>query len=94
MTTTSVTSTVPFDQATVGRFHWRVAIASATGSYADGYILGVSGIALATVQQTVEIAPVWVGLLGSATLFGLFFGALICGRLVDRFGRRPFYGPL
>ncbi|MFE3828505.1 MFS transporter [Streptomyces sp. NPDC059092] len=71
-----------------------MSIASATGSFSDGYVLGVSGIALTTASETIRIDDVWMGLLASATLIGLFFGALTCGRLVDKFGRKPFYGPL
>ncbi|MGW2650333.1 MFS transporter [Streptomyces sp. NPDC001393] len=85
---------VLFDEAPVMKFHWRVGTASATGSLSDGYVLGVSGIALATAAQSVKIDDVWMGLLASSTLIGLFLGALIAGRLVDRFGRKPFYGPL
>jgi putative MFS transporter len=94
MTMESPTRTVAFDDAPIQRFHWRVSTASATGSFSDGYVLGMSGIALATAAQTVRIDDVWMGLLASATLIGLFFGALVCGRLVDRLGRKPFYGPL
>ncbi|WP_275559113.1 MFS transporter [Streptomyces sp. 5-6(2022)] len=85
---------IRFDEAPVMKFHWRVGTASATGSLSDGYVLGVSGIALATAAQSVKIDDVWMGLLASATLIGLFVGALVAGRLVDRFGRKPLYGPL
>lgn len=70
MTTVSRPLTVAFDHAPVRRFHWRVAFATASGSFADGYVLGVSGLAIATVQQSVELSAIWLGLLGSASMFG------------------------
>lgn len=86
--------TVGYDTGPVLPFHRWMTLGSASGSFSDGYVLGVTGISLAVASDTIEISDTWQGLLGSATLVGLFFGALICGRLVDRFGRRPFFGPL
>jgi putative MFS transporter len=37
------------------------------------------------------LTPAWTGLLGGASLLGLFGGALIAGLMADRFGRRPIF---
>ncbi|MGH8918793.1 MAG: hypothetical protein ACRD0H_10765 [Actinomycetes bacterium] len=42
------------------------------GQFSDGFIIGI-GIASATT--TLGLTPLWVGLLGAATLTGLFLGA-------------------
>ncbi|WP_218834881.1 MFS transporter [Rhodococcus sp. ACS1] len=94
VTEETATRTVDYDAGPVLPFHRRLVLSASSGSFSDGYVLGVTGIALAVATDTMDISDTWQGLLGSSTLAGLFFGALICGRLVDRFGRQPFYGPL
>lgn len=38
-----------------------------------------------------DLSPTWYGAIGSATLFGLFVGSPIFGRITDRFGRRILF---
>ncbi|WP_196249862.1 MFS transporter [Rhodococcoides fascians] len=94
MTENTAVRTLGYDAGPVLPFHRRMVLGSASGSFSDGYVLGVTGIALAVATDSLDISDTWQGLLGSSTLAGLFFGALICGRLADRYGRRLFYGPL
>ncbi|MBB3666288.1 MFS family permease [Prauserella sediminis] len=37
------------------------------------------------------LTPLWVSLLGAATLTGLFFGAAVVGPIADRIGRRQIF---
>lgn len=69
----------------------RVALASCGGVFSDGYGLGIIGISLSHAPAALRLTPVWMGLLGGASLFGLFAGALLTGPAADRFGRRPIY---
>src|ERR1700733_13009509 len=82
---------VDYDETPLRPFHLRIAIASVGGVFSDGFGLGIIGISLGYAVPRLALTPVWMGLLGGASLFGLFAGALLTGPAADRFGRRPIY---
>ncbi len=91
VTESAVTELVSYDDAPLRLFHLRVAVASCGGVFSDGYGLGIIGISLSRAPPQFGLTPVWMGLLGGASLFGLFAGALLTGPAADRFGRRRIF---
>lgn len=71
--------------------HGRIAVASSVGVFCDGYGLGNIGLALSLAATPLDLNPLWTGLLGAASLAGLFGGALFAGPVADRYGRRPIF---
>lgn len=55
---------------------------------AEGYDLGVVGLAAPGIVKTFAITRTAMGSIASAALFGMLVGALISGSLGDRYGRK------
>jgi putative MFS transporter len=83
---------VDYDEAPLRLFHLRVAVAASGGEFSEGFGLGIIGISLSRAAPQLGLTPVWMGVLGAASLASLFAGALLAGPIADRFGRRPLFG--
>jgi len=84
-------TTTAYDDMPLTRFHLQVAVASTGGVFSDGFGLGIIGIALTLAGTPLRLTPLWLGLLGGASLAGLFLGALLTGPAADQYGRRPVF---
>ncbi|WP_028694768.1 MFS transporter [Pseudomonas cremoricolorata] len=79
------------ENSPVSRFHRKLLLACCGGPFLDGYILSLIGIALVGFAQDISATPVQTGLIGAASLLGIFFGATVFGALTDRIGRETMY---
>ncbi|MDV7453955.1 MFS transporter [Acinetobacter baumannii] len=79
------------EDAPLSKFHFRVTLSGTGGQFSDGFVLGIIGIAISMAAIPLQLNTVWMGLLGAATLGGLFFGSLFAGRIADKYGRRPIF---
>lgn len=84
-------ATVSLDDAPLRGFHVRVAAFTTGGQFCDGYILGMTGIALAGAGPALGLDAVWIGMIAAAALAGILLGAVVFGPISDRIGRQKLY---
>lgn len=72
-------------------FHLRVAFSGTGGQFSDGFVLGIIGIAVSMAAGPLHLDALWMGLLGAASLAGLFFGSMFAGPIADKYGRRTIF---
>jgi putative MFS transporter len=73
------------------RFHKRIALVAAGGPFCDGYLLGIIVVALPLIAQDLALNALQIGLIGAASLVGMFAGGVVFGPMTDRFGRQKMY---
>ncbi|HWQ19101.1 MAG TPA: MFS transporter, partial [Methanotrichaceae archaeon] len=79
------------DRSEITSLHLRIWLLSAMGIFLDGFDFFVIGIALTLIIADLNPGPFMIGALGAAAVFGSMFGAVIGGRLTDRWGRKAIY---
>lgn len=87
--TTSVRQLI--DDARMNRFLKKIVFFASGGSFLDGYVLSVIGVALVQLTTALSLTDVEVAATGAAALAGIFFGSLAGGRLTDALGRRTMF---
>lgn len=88
MDTNKVNINELIDKTSFTSFHWKVLIWCLLIIIFDGYDLVIYGVALPLLMQQWSLTAVEAGLLASAALFGMMFGAMIFGTLSDKLGRK------
>lgn len=79
------------DDAPLTSFHYKLTLFSSGGPFLDGYALSIVGIALITLQPSMNMSTAEVGLLGAASLIGIFAGGALFGWVTDKIGRKTMY---
>lgn len=82
---------INFDDAPFSPVHKKIAIGTFMGQVCDGYVIGIVGIALTYATTTLGLDSNWMGLVGAGALFGILFGSLLTGIIIDRIGRKTAY---
>ncbi|HJP77798.1 MAG TPA: MFS transporter [Pseudonocardiaceae bacterium] len=85
MTTTTLEHSRPT------RTHWLITLYAGGGEFCDGFILSIIGVALPLITVSFKLGGASAGLIGSASLIGMFIGGLIFGQVTDRVGRQKVY---
>lgn len=79
------------DDAGMNRFLKKIIFFSSGGSFLDGYVLSLIGVALVQLTPALGLSQPEVAATGAAALAGIFFGSLAGGRLTDALGRRTMF---
>lgn len=61
------------------------------GTFLDGYILVIIGVALVQLGPELQLDSSWTAMIGVSALVGLFVGSLIFGYVTDIFGRQIMF---
>ena len=74
------------------RFQRKIAVLAGAGMFIDGFDVSVIAVALPGLTKEWNITSGLIsGIVASSVVVGMFFGMMIGGWLVDKFGRRRMY---
>ncbi len=79
------------DDARMNSFLRKVVVFSAGGSFLDGYVLSIIGVALVQLVVHLNLSATDSAAIGAAAMVGILVGSLIGGRLTDSLGRRTMF---
>ncbi|BCT78040.1 MFS transporter [Sinomonas cyclohexanicum] len=79
------------DDAPLTTFHKKLTFFASGGPFIDGYALSIIGIAFITMTPGLHLSVAEIGLIGAASLIGIFFGGAVFGYLTDKIGRHKMY---
>ncbi|MDR0211538.1 MAG: MFS transporter [Pseudomonas putida] len=86
---------ISVEDVPLNRFHQLLTVRSGGGSFVDGYVLSIIGVAMLQMSAGLGLTNFWQGMIAASALIGIFFGGFLGGWLTDRFGRKRvfFVGP-
>jgi len=93
--TTMTNPNVSIEDVPINNFHQLLTLRSGGGSFVDGYVLSIIGVAMVQMSAGLSLNSFWQGMIAASALIGIFFGGFFGGWLTDRFGRKRvfFVGP-
>ncbi|QKZ04479.1 MFS transporter [Pseudomonas eucalypticola] len=89
-------STRCIEDVPLNGFHRKLTLCSGGGSFVDGYVLSIIGIAMLQMSAALQLSEFWQGMIAASALIGVFFGGFLGGVLTDSLGRKCVYfiGPV
>lgn len=82
---------IKLDDVAMSSFLVRVTAFSSGGPFLEGYVLGIIGVALVQMTPALGIDAHQSGLIGIASIVGIFVGALMGGWITDLLGRKKMF---
>jgi putative MFS transporter len=79
------------DDAPLTSFHKKLTAFSSGGPFIDGFALSIIGVALITMEPAMSLSTTEIGLIGAASLVGIFVGGGVFGYVTDKIGRHFMY---
>ncbi len=80
------------DESPLSSFHFKTVLTSGMGFFTDAYDLFVIGVVSTILKNVWHISTLDISLLSSTALLSAALGAIIFGRIADRFGSKFVYG--
>ena len=80
------------DESPLSSFHLKTVLTSGMGFFTDAYDLFVIGVVSTILKNVWHVSTLEISLLSSTALLSAALGAVVFGRIADRFGRKFVYG--
>lgn len=80
-----------FEDATLNPFLRKLVVFCAGGPFLDAYILVIIGAALVQLGPELNLTAYWSGMIGAASLAGIFVGGCFFGYVTDVIGRKLMF---
>ncbi|OUO90297.1 MFS transporter [Gordonibacter sp. An230] len=79
------------DDVAMTPFLRKISLFSSGGSFLDGYVLSLIGVALTQITPLFDLASVESAAIGASVMLGIFFGTIFGGYLTDLVGRKKMF---
>lgn len=79
------------DDMTMTPFLRKITFFSGGGSFLDGYVLALIGVALTQIIPHFELTEFWSAAIGASVFLGILVGTIVGGYLTDLVGRRTMF---
>lgn len=86
-----MSSNVSIEDLPINRFHKLLALRSGGGTFVDGYVLSIIGIAMPAMVPALGLSTFAQAMLAVSALIGIFIGGFLGGTLTDKLGRKIVY---
>ncbi len=90
-TTAASTSRKSMEDMPMTRFLRKITFFSSGGSFLDGYVLSIIGVALTQITPLFNLDTLWSAAIGASVFLGIFVGTIVGGYLTDLIGRRVMF---